>query len=109
MLATGIEVDASRKGDYVTDQNKKYDMKLSHKQKNNMSDDLVNMVDEIDSVTRTMLETVPLLDAYGKPKFNQYLTTTDVLNVLSELKDMDFSNLDKIGRASCRERVLRLV
>ena len=69
-------------------------MKLSHKQKNNMSDDLINMVDEIDTVTRTMIETVPLLDRKGKPTFTQYLTTTDVLNTLSALKHMEFNDLN---------------
>lgn len=97
MFSVNVSINKSLNGVYSGNLKNKYSVKLKHHQKNNFSDSFVNMLDEITSLTRTMIDYTPLIGIDGKLKNGQYLNSAAVNSLASKLKDQKVTFGDSIN------------
>ena len=86
LLLDNIKVNKSLKSNYSGDLSKKYSVSLSHKTINNFSDSWVNILDEVNGLTRKMISYTPIIGLDGKIKPGKYLKMGEVNTLAMKLK-----------------------
>lgn len=65
----------------------RYKLNIHHKLKNNYSDSLVNMMDELSDIVKNMIEFTPMLDENGEEINGKFLKNAAVIKIAGDLKD----------------------
>lgn len=65
----------------------RYKLNIHHKLKNNYSDSLVNMMDELSDIVKSMIEFTPALDENGEEINGKFLKNSAVIKIAGDLKD----------------------